>query len=95
MQFKGPKELRGACICDVEIFLEAFSRPNKQHSKLILVGSMHLQPQENICIPETLLSPRNYSQWKYISTNNSGFWHEKYILCDIGGENIFCKSVDL
>jgi len=50
MLFKGPKEMRGAHICDLEIFLEAFSRPNKQHSKLILVGSRHLQPQENIYI---------------------------------------------
>jgi len=38
MPFKGPKETRGAHICNLEIFLEAFSRPNKQHSKLILVG---------------------------------------------------------
>jgi len=50
MPFKGPKKLRGACICDVEMFLEAFSRPNKQHSKLILVGRRHLQLQENIYI---------------------------------------------
>jgi len=43
---KWPEEMRGACICNLEIFLEAFSRPNKQHSKLIIVGSRHLQPQK-------------------------------------------------
>jgi len=48
MPFKGPEEMRGVCICDLEIFLEAFSRPNKQHFKLILVDSRHLQLQENI-----------------------------------------------
>jgi len=50
MPLKGTKEMRGAHICDLEIFLEAFYRPSKQHSKLILVGSRHLQPQENIYI---------------------------------------------
>jgi len=32
------------------LYLEACSMPNHQHSKLILVGSRHLQPQENIYI---------------------------------------------
>jgi len=50
MPFKGLEETRGVCICNLEIFLEAFSMPKKQHSKLILVGSRHLQPQENIYI---------------------------------------------
>jgi len=90
------------------LYLEACSRPNHQHSKLILVGSRHLQPQENIYIhrnscqespnggkipnffsgtrtPETLISLRKYFQSKYISTKNSGSWHEKYISTNNSG----------
>jgi len=57
------------------------------HALALLIGSRHLQPQENIYIQRNNCV-RKYFQSKYISTKNSGSRQEKYFLGCVTHQNV-------
>ena len=76
--------------------------------KITIFFFLELGPQRPFLVPEIILSQNIFLpttqgpdikkyfdpilQTKYIL---GGVTHQTYIVCDIGSENIFCKSVDL